>query len=104
MRRVYLARRDALVAALRCHLGHALSFRVPAGGMALWTRVARDVDVEGWAARARQAGVLFSTAREFAFDGRSHPFLRLGYARRSEAELRVAVRRMAAALQDNPAR
>jgi GntR family transcriptional regulator/MocR family aminotransferase len=98
MRRVYQGRRDALVQALHTHLGEALSFAVPAGGMALWAE-ARGLDVEAWAARARdQQGVEFATARRFNFDGRPGPGLRLGYAPWSEAELTGAVRRLAAAL------
>jgi GntR family transcriptional regulator/MocR family aminotransferase len=98
MRRVYQARRDALADQLRARLGDTLSFTVPAGGMALWARV-HGVDVDAWAARARdQHGVEVASARRFAFDGRPHPALRLGYAPWSEAELAEAVRRLAAAL------
>ena len=95
-RRVYHARRDAMAAALRRRLGEALSFDVPAGGLALWARAARGIDVDAWAARAKAAGVLVTPGRHYDFDGRSRPFLRIGYARLAEAELDEAVRRLAA--------
>lgn len=95
VRRIYLARRDALAVALRRHLGDALSFEVPAGGMALWARAARGINVDAWASRARAAGVIVTPGRQFAFDGRPRPFLRLGYARLTEAELGEAARRLA---------
>ena len=100
MRRIYQGRRETLVAALRQQLADVLAFTVPPGGMALWTRVSRGVAVEAWAGRARRAGVVFTTAREFAFDGRARPYLRLGYARRTRAEISSGVRRMATALRD----
>lgn len=98
MRRIYAARRDALAAALRDELSGALSFAVPPGGMALWCRVAPEVDVERWARAAQQAGVVFDTARRFAFDGAPRPALRVGFAAHAERELREGVRRMAASL------
>jgi DNA-binding transcriptional MocR family regulator len=66
--------------------------------MALWAAARRGIDVDAWATRARAAGVIFSTGREFALDGRPQPFLRLGYAQRNEAEITEAVRRMAASV------
>jgi GntR family transcriptional regulator/MocR family aminotransferase len=98
-RRVYLARRDTLAAALAEHLGDALSFTLPAGGIALWARAAAGIDVDAWAARARDAGVGFRTAREFTFDGHRAPFMRLGFASLDENELREAVQRMVGALK-----
>jgi len=98
MRRIYQARRDALAAAIEQQLSGIVSFARPAGGMALWAAVAPKVDVEAWSAAAFAAGVAFFPARRFAFDGRSRPFARLGFAALTEAELQEAVRRMAAAL------
>jgi GntR family transcriptional regulator/MocR family aminotransferase len=66
--------------------------------MALWARVDDGIDVEAWAARGPSERVLFHTARRFAFDGRSRPFTRLGFASLSERELAEAARRLASAL------
>jgi GntR family transcriptional regulator / MocR family aminotransferase len=96
VRRVYQRRRDVLVAALARHLGSALSFAVPAGGMALWARAAPDIDVARWQARAQAAGLLFQIGAELSFDGRPLPCLRLGYALCDERELETAARRLAA--------
>jgi GntR family transcriptional regulator/MocR family aminotransferase len=97
MRRLYLARRNALVAALERHLGPRFQPIVPAGGMALWGRVSGRVDIERWRAGCLARGVLFMTARDFAFDSRARPFARLGFAALTEPELEEAARRMAAA-------
>ena len=87
MRRIYQARRDALVAAVRKRLGGALGFEVPAGGMALWARADdrhRRRRLGGARARPRRP-VLHR--RAFAFDGRPLPVAapRLRRARRGRA-------------------
>jgi len=104
VRRVYLERRDTLAAALRRALGGALRFDVPAGGIALWTRAARGIDTDAWAERALARGVAVQTGRRFAFDGRARQTLRLGFAPLTPAELREAVRRLAAALPSGTVR
>ncbi len=99
MRRIYAARRDALAAALRRELGGALEFAIPAGGMALWCRVAAKVDVDRWADASAADGVPFDTGRHFSLDGSPRPALRLGFAAEPERRLEEAVRRMAATLR-----
>jgi GntR family transcriptional regulator/MocR family aminotransferase len=97
VRRQYAARRDRLVELLQSTLGSALTFDVPAGGIAIWARASDDVDVERWARDAAARGVIAITARSFAFDGRPRPYFRLGFAALTPAELAEAVRRLALA-------
>ena len=94
MRRVYQARREALVASIeRCLPGRLRA--VPAsGGMALWAE-ATGVDVDAWAERARAQGIVLFTARWFAFDRRPRPFVRLGFAVRSADETARAIEQLA---------
>ena len=92
-RRIYHARRDAMVKALRLHLTDVARFAVPKGGMSIWCR-AEKLNVERWAARCLAAGVRFRTARWFAFDGRSRPAFRLGFGALSESQIEAAVRVM----------
>jgi GntR family transcriptional regulator/MocR family aminotransferase len=91
MRQVYMARREALIAALRREFGEHLSFDVPQGGMALWVRV-HGVLPEAWAARARERGVLFRPGGELHFTRSSVPYVRMGFTRLDERELARAVR------------
>ena len=102
MRRIYEARRDVLVEALRRQLGRAIDFDVPAGGMALWVR-AEGVDVEAWSARALDGGVATMAGKRFTFSGRPPAALRLGFAAHADDVLREAVRRLAAALRETRA-
>ena len=97
-RRLYGTRRDALAASLRRHLGSALDFRLPEGGMALWARADPGIDVPAWSDAGERAGVHFQGARAYDYFGREQPFLRLGFSYHDEAELDEAVQRMARAL------
>ncbi len=93
MRRIYRARRDVLVTALRARLGGALEFDVPRGGMALWAHTPGDVGA--FVARARRNGVGVAEARDFALDGVARPYLRMGFASLDEREILEAVVRLA---------
>ncbi len=100
MRQAYHSRRDALVGALARELGSVVSFDAPSGGMALWARIAPEIDVDEWAHRALAHGVAFRGARMYDFRGESQPFARLGFSFHDESELAEAVRRMATALRE----
>lgn len=98
MRRTFAARRDALATMLRHHLGSALSFRVPEGGMALWAQVDDAIDLAGWERAGEREGVFFHNARPYDFNQREQPFMRLSFSYLDEVELGEAVRRMARGL------
>lgn len=98
MRETYRRRRDALAAALARHLGDALTFRVPDGGMAIWARVAGGIDLGAWARAGETLGVRFRGAGMFDYHARALPFLRLGFTYHDEAELDEAASRMARSL------
>ncbi len=97
-RRIYQMRRDCAASALRNALGDAVSFKVPPGGISIWTAVAPGIDVDAWAERALRRGLLLQTARRYSFDGRPRPFFRLGFAALTEEEMRDALRQLRLAL------
>jgi DNA-binding transcriptional MocR family regulator len=97
MRRVYQARREALLAALQRHLPGTREALPASGGMALWAR-AQGVDVDRWAERAAEHGLSVWTGRHFAFDDKPQPYLRLGFAVRSAEESARAIAQLAQVL------
>ncbi|MET0790123.1 MAG: PLP-dependent aminotransferase family protein, partial [Polyangiaceae bacterium] len=106
MRRVYHARRDGLVDSVQRHLGSALSFDVPAGGMTLWAQADPAIDTRAWLERSMRQKVSFTrgtsyVAREMnAQKARRYAqCLRLGFAQYTEKELEIAARRLASALR-----
>jgi len=98
VRREYRDRRDALVAVLLAELGDQLAFEVPAGGIALWVRARKGLDVDAWARSARTKGAVIVTAAAYTLDGRPQPYVRLGFASLDASELREGVRRLAASI------
>ena len=102
MRHVYHARRDALVTALRRELAGALEVDAPAGGMALWARVADGIDLDAWAAAGLAHGVAFRGGQFYDLQGAALRFTRLSFTFQSEPELAEAARRMARALEGLP--
>lgn len=106
MRRIYQARRDVFVAALGRHLGDALTFRVPPGGMSLWARAAADIDADRWCAAAAARGVGFVPGRAYVLPddagalARWKNHLRLGYGGYEPRRLEEAVARLAAGLRE----
>jgi len=98
LRRTYAARRERFAALIRTHLGGAVSFALPPGGITLWARVADDIALDRWLARAERAGVKVVAAQALALDRAPRPFIRLAFAQYSEAELGEAIRLLAGAL------
>ena len=97
-RRIYHDRRDALAEGLRRELAGQVGFEVPRGGMAFWLHVDPAIDVDRWASRAQERGVIFTPGRLVSFDDCAQPYARIGYARVDEAEIARAVAILRAAL------
>ncbi|MBX3192717.1 MAG: PLP-dependent aminotransferase family protein [Labilithrix sp.] len=93
-KRIYAERRERLAGLLEARFSSVLSFRLPSGGTAIWTRVAPEISPDAWATRAAGVGLVLQPAKQFAFDGKSRPFLRIGFAQHDEREVKEAVRRM----------
>jgi GntR family transcriptional regulator/MocR family aminotransferase len=101
--RAYLERRETLVTCLAREFGESLRFELPAGGLALWVRARLKIGVDRLTELAQARGVLIQNGRRFAFDGRAKEFLRLGFPALTPAEIRRAVRTLAAIVSDEPA-
>jgi GntR family transcriptional regulator / MocR family aminotransferase len=98
MRRTYGTRRDVLADALTRHLGSALQFRVPDGGMALWARVDDSIDLSAWIREGAKEGVQFLNGKRYDLQQNEQPYTRLGFSYLDEKEIEEAVQRMARAL------
>lgn len=97
VRRIYADRRARLADTLRRTLGDCVEFDVPAGGMAIWLKFERRLDVDAWARRSLERGASWYTGRRYAFDQQPQPYARLSFASLNEREISEAVKRMASA-------
>jgi GntR family transcriptional regulator/MocR family aminotransferase len=98
-KRIYQARRDHCVAALREAFGDVMEIDTPCGGMALWVRFDRSIDVAAFAQEAEKRGVLFQAGHLFVQGNRPIPHARIGYGCLNEAEMREAITRLRKAMQ-----
>lgn len=91
----YRRRRDALMAALRQHLGDDIDFVEPQGGMFLWARLDPSMDAARVLAHGVEQGVVFVPGAAFyAADPEPHT-LRLSYSMISPATAQEAAQRLA---------
>jgi GntR family transcriptional regulator/MocR family aminotransferase len=98
-KRIYEGRRAELASLLGAAFDGVLAFKLPNGGTAIWARVVdRGVSPDAWAAAALVHGLVLQPAKQFAFDGKPRPFMRLGFAQHDAREAKEAIRRMKAAL------
>ncbi len=96
--KAYHQRRDLCCALLREKLGHAVQFRVPDGGMALWARFDPAVSLTAVAEKARRKGLYLSDGRIYDPGGRGLNATRLGFAALQPGETERAIEVLCAAL------
>jgi 2-aminoadipate transaminase len=78
--RIYKAKRDAAVSALRRHCAGAVRFRVPEGGFYLWLEIAPGFDVDRVRERAALGGVYCRPGEVFTGDASGRRYLRMSYS------------------------
>jgi GntR family transcriptional regulator/MocR family aminotransferase len=98
-KRIYQARRDHCVSALREAFGELIELDPPSGGMSLWTRFDRSIDVAELARESEKRGVLFQPGHLFTATHRPSPHARIGYGCLDETEMREAIIRLKRAVQ-----
>jgi 2-aminoadipate transaminase len=91
-------RRDALVDAIRQHIGDEARFVIPEGGYFLWVELPDAVDTEQLLAAAGDRGVTFVKGSDFVLEGGRNA-LRLAYSGVRPDEIEEGVKRLGEALE-----
>ncbi len=99
MRRVYRARRTALLEALARELGNLAEPGPNEAGLYLLVRLAPGIDEGAVAQRAAKLGVAVYSAEPYYQRPVERPGLVLGYAALDEAQIREGIRRLARAIR-----
>ncbi|MEG0053149.1 MAG: PLP-dependent aminotransferase family protein [Comamonas sp.] len=103
VRKVYAARAQAMMDALRSELGDAVEFTPPAGGLFLWLRLTgkgdKVADANVLAKQAIEQGVAFVPGAPFFSQNPDMATLRLSFATADEAKIREGVQRLKRALE-----
>ena len=93
-RRLYRARRDAIMAALDGHVGDGASWTRPQGGFFTWLELPPGGDAIAVAGRALEAGVAVVPGPPFFPAGGGERHLRLSFSRADEGEIDEGIRRL----------
>jgi GntR family transcriptional regulator/MocR family aminotransferase len=104
MRRLYQARRDALLGALRTHLGDEMVAGGDGAGLHLVAWLPPDSDAVALSAEAATLGVAAPSLDPYYLGAVGRPGLMLGYAALDEARIVEGVRRLARAARRTWAR
>lgn len=84
---LYEHRRNLFCKLLREELPDLVSFRIPEGGMSVWTEFDRSVDLNSLVKRAYGKGLLLSDGNVNVYRNRDENTLRLGFASSTDHEL-----------------
>ncbi|WP_322048119.1 PLP-dependent aminotransferase family protein [Paraburkholderia sp. J67] len=92
--KLYTERRDLLARLLTMHHDDWLAFELPVGGLALWTVLKQDLNMDALQEVAAREGVRFLPTGLFSTRDRSYPALRLGFGSLNTDEIEDAVSRL----------
>lgn len=101
LRALYQRKRDVMIDALRAE-SCPLSGPDPRGGFFLWALLPQGLDADRLLARATEQGVIYVTGTAFFVDGSGGKYIRLSFSAPDEDRIREGVRRLAAAMQEEP--
>ncbi len=91
-RKIYQTRRDLFADLLRDQLDTWLDFRVPDGGMSIWTKFNPGINLKALSKKALTHDLFFQNGSSFETVDINLNATRLGFASSSEQELEVAVK------------
>lgn len=91
VRPAYLARRDAMLAALARHFPSEATWTRPRGGLFLWLALPAGFDGHELFVAARQHGVLYSRGELFHSDGTGTNALRLAYSAAAPEQIETGI-------------
>lgn len=89
--RAYRARRDAFCQLMGTQLADHVSFQIPDGGMAVWTKFVNRIDIQKLSKAALQKGLYFSDGLIHHMPENYQNFTRLGFASSTVGELEESV-------------
>ncbi|MCH7472117.1 PLP-dependent aminotransferase family protein [bacterium] len=98
--KVYKARRESMLVALKQHMPPEVSWITAAGGLSVWVRLPQPIMSMPLLILAREAGVQFAPASLFMPGKRDAPALRLSFSRSTEEEIKSGIKVLASLIRD----
>lgn len=101
LRKIYAARRDAMLVALAAHMPEGVSWTKPEGGMFVWLTLPQGMNGADLLAHAlKHQKVAFVPGQAFFADGSEANTLRLSFSLADEAEIEDGMKRLGMAIKD----
>ena len=97
--KLYHKRRDHFCDLMKSELGDRVFFRIPDGGMSVWTTF-KDADLEKLSRKAFKKGLVIGDGREYNTGNVNYNSLRMGFASLNMAEQEQAIGILAGCLRD----
>jgi len=95
VRRLYAARRSALLEALRAHMPEGTRFSEPAGGNTVWVGLPPGIDAAALHAAALDEGIEYARGDLFRFDGAGADHALLSFAQMGRRKIEEGIERWA---------
>lgn len=92
--RHYKERRDVCCRLLKEQLGQYITFKKPAGGLAIWTTFSEDIDLDMLSTAMHKRGISFSGGKQYVTNSK-----RMGFASMTITELEYAVAQLKEAIE-----
>jgi len=94
----YRSRRDAMLRALEGHMGPAVRWTRPEGGMFIWLTLPPGMDAREVLRKAMEAGVVFVPGADFHPCGGGENTLRLNFVSENEQRIQEGIGRLASVI------
>ena len=104
LRALYARKRDVMERALRARVGDQLTWTSPKGGFFVWASLPPGIADQALLDRALAHGLVFVIGSAFFVDGSGHDTIRLSFSAPSFDRIEEGVKRLAAALNEQPDR
>lgn len=88
---VYKDRRDFFCNVLQNELNEVVNFNIPEGGMTVWTKFDKSINLETLAGQAYAKGLYLSDGKAHKYPGYDENAIRLGFASSSKEDLEKSV-------------
>lgn len=88
---IYKNRRDHFCGLLKSELGNAVNFKIPEGGLTVWTQFDTSIDLNELVINAAKKGLFMVNPKEYNPKGENIHSSRLGFASMNENELSKSI-------------
>lgn len=99
--KIYADRRTLFCELLQQHLGRAVSFEIPKGGMAVWVRLEQQYNWQKIAIAAKKNSLIIGDWQRYDTAQLGHNGMRMGFAAYNESEIHTIIEKLRMAFDES---